>query len=209
MNKTCEEAMSFRHACKEFESNKKIPKEEISFILNAGIQSPSSFGLELTQYLVIDNQELKDKIKQASMNQEQVSQCSHLVVILVSVKDAKVESGVPRKRFQRLGLPDETLELFVNMYAGFSKTHLKSTQNIYDWTSKQAYISLGNIMTAAAVKGVDSCPIEGFEKEKVEDILGVDTSVSQVALILPLGYRKTNPRDSVRLHYKEIVSYIH
>lgn len=209
MDKTFEEAMSFRHACKEFDINKKISKKDIDFILKAGIQSPTSFGLELTKYLVIENQELKDKIKVASMMQEQISQCSHLIVILVKIDDAKLESGTPQKRFERLDLPKDILELFLSMYDGFSKTHLNNNKNIYDWASKQAYISLGNIMTAAAVKGIDSSPIEGFEKEKVEKILKLDTSLSQVALVLPLGYRAREPKASIRLDFKEVVEYIH
>ncbi|WP_108061257.1 NAD(P)H-dependent oxidoreductase [Poseidonibacter lekithochrous] len=208
MNKTFEEAMNFRHACKEFDKSRKIPKDDIEFVLNAGIQSPTSYGLEFTKYLVIENNELKSRIQNASMNQEQVSQCSHLVVVLVRIDDAKIKSGTPKQRFERLNLPDETLNFFLDMYGQFSQTHLKDDKDIYHWTSKQAYISIGNMMTAAAVKGIDSCPLEGFEKDKIEEILELNNSSFQVALVLPLGYRNREPRDSIRLDYKEVVEFI-
>lgn len=94
------------------------------------------------------------------------------------------------------------------MYDIFEKNNLKDTKNIYDWTLKQAYISVGNMMTAAAKKEIDSCAIEGFEKEKVEKILNLDTSLYQVALVLPLGYRNKEPRDTIRLDFKDVVEYV-
>lgn len=208
MNKTFEEAINFRHACKSFDTNKKISKEDMSFILNAGIKSPTSFGLELTKFIVIENQELKDKIKKESMNQKQVSECSHLLLVLVRINDSKIESGTPKKRFERLGLSSDILDIFLNMYTEFTKTHLISLKDIYNWTSKQAYLAVGNIMTAAAVKGIDSCPLEGFEKEKIEKLLNLDKTELQLALVLPLGYRTKSPRKSVRLSFDEMVDFI-
>ncbi len=208
MNKNFQEALQFRHACKSFDTNKKISDENIEFILNAGRVSPSSYGLETSKYIVISNEGLKEKIQKASMNQSQIGKCSHLVIVLVGIEEAKVKSGIPRERFERLNMPKENLEFFLGLYETFSNEHLINEEKIYNWTSKQAYLSIGNMMTAAAVKGVDSCAIEGFEKDKIEAILELDTSLHQVALVLPFGYRKYEQSVQVRRDLNDIVEYI-
>lgn len=180
----------------------------MEFILNAARVSPSSYGLETSQYIVIKNEELKLKIQKACINQSQVSNCSHLVIVLAGIDEATVQSGIPRKRFERLNMPKENLEFFLGLYEGFSKEHLNNEEKIYNWASKQAYISVGNMMTAAAVKGIDSCPLEGFEKVKVESLINLDTSSHQVALILPFGYRKYKQSSLIRRELTDIVQYI-
>lgn len=208
MSKSFEEALKFRHACKSFDRSKKISDENMEFILNAARVSPSSYGLETSSYIVISNDKLKQEIQKASMNQSQVSKCSHLVIVLVGIQEAKIKSGIPRERFKRLNMPKENLEFFLGLYESFSKEHLYNEEKIYNWASKQAYISVGNMMTAAAVKGVDSCPLEGFEKEKVEAILKIDTSLHQVALVLPFGYRKYEQSPLIRRDLTDIVQYL-
>jgi len=208
MNKNFKEALQFRHACKSFDTSKKISDENIEFILNSARVSPSSYGLETSKYIVISNQALKEEIQEASMNQSQVGNCSHLVIVLAGIKETKVHSGIPRERFERLNMPKDNLEFFLGLYEDFSKEHLYNEEKIYNWASKQAYLSVGNMMTAAAVKGVDSCAIEGFEKEKVEAILKLDTSLHQVALVLPFGYRKYEQSPQIRRELNDIVKFI-
>jgi len=208
MNKNFEEALQFRHACKSFDINKKISDEKMNFILNAGRVSPSSYGLETSKYIVITNDKLKEEIQAASMNQTQVSKCSHLVIVLAGIEETKIKSGIPKERFERLNMPKENLEFFLGLYESFSKEHLYNEEKIYNWASKQAYLSIGNMMTAAAVKGVDSCPIEGFEKEKIETILELDTTLHQVALVLPFGYRKYEQSPQIRRDLNDLVQYI-
>ncbi len=208
MQKTFEQAMDFRHACKSFDESKKISNEDIKFILEAGRKSPSSFGMEAWKFLVITNQELKEKIKSACWNQAQVSECSHLVVVLAGIDSVKVESGEPEKRFSRREMPQEQLDFYMNLYSGHLKDTLSSDENIYVWTSKQTYIAVGNMMSAAAVLGVDSCPIEGFDKEKVEEILNLDISKYQLSLVLPFGYRVDEQSTQQRLAYDEVIEFI-
>jgi len=208
VNKTFEEAINFRHACKKFDESKKVSDEDIRFILNAGRISPSSYGLETSRYIVISNEQLKENIKNVSYGQEQVSNCSHLVIVISSIIDAKIDSGIPRERFERLNMPKENIDFFLDMYSSYVDQHLYTDEKIYAWASKQAYIGVGNIMTAAAVKGVDSCAIEGFEKEKVEELLDLDTSKEQVSLVLPLGYRVRDQREQIRLDFDKVVQFI-
>jgi nitroreductase len=201
-------AMDFRHACKVFDENKKISDEEMHYILEAGQKSPSSFGMEAWKFLVITNEALKAKLRPFCWDQVQITSCSHLVIVLAGIENAKVESGMPKKRFTRRDMPQETLDFYMDIYAKHLEKTLSSDENIYAWTSKQSYIALGNMMTAAAFVGIDSCPIEGFEKENVEEVLGLDISKYQVAVIVPFGYRINEQSSQLRLPFDEVVEFI-
>ncbi len=201
-------AMDFRHACKVFDENKKISDEEMHYILEAGRKSPSSFGMEAWKFLVITNEELKAKLRPFCWDQVQITSCSHLVIVLAGIENAKVESGMPKKRFTRRDMPQESLDFYMDIYAKHLAKTLSSNENIYAWTAKQSYIALGNMMTAAAFIGIDSCPIEGFEKENVEEVLGLDTTKFQVAVILPFGYRINEQPTQLRLPFDDVVEFI-
>lgn len=201
-------AMQFRHACKLFDETKKISDEDMITILETGRLSPSSFGIEPWKFLVITDQTLKEKIKPVCWDQAQITSCSHLVIILAAIDDARVESGVVRKRFERWGMPDETLEFYLNLYANHLGHTLSSDENILAWTARQTYIAAANMMTGAAYLGIDSCPMEGFEKEKVEEVLGLDTTKYQLSLVLSFGYRANDQQPKTRLALDEVVEYI-
>jgi len=200
-------AMDFSHACKVFDESKKISDEDINFILEAGRKSPSSFGMEAWKFLVITNEELKAKIRPACWDQVQVTSCSHLVVILAGIDSVKIESGEVKKRFERKAKGD-TLNFYIDLYSGHLKDTLSADSNIYSWTSKQSYIAAGNMMTAGGFLGIDSCPIEGFDKQQVEEILGLDTTKYQLSLVLPFGYRVNEQPEQVRLTFDDVVEFI-
>lgn len=208
MDKTFEQAMDFRHACKVFDETKKISDEEMKYILEAGRKSPSSFGMEAWKFLVITNEELKTKLRPVCWDQVQITSCSHLVVILAGIKGVKPESGIPAKRFARREMPQEKYDFYLKLYANHLAQTLSSDENIYSWTARQTFIAAGNMMTAAAVKGIDSCPIEGFEKDKVEEILGLDKSQYRLSLILPFGYRLNPQSTQLRVPFEEVVEFI-
>lgn len=208
MEKTFMEAMDFRHACKIFDETKKVSDEDINYILEAGIKSPSSFGMEAWKFLVITNEELKAKLRPACWDQVQITSCSHLVVVLAGIDCVKPESGEVERKFKRREMPQEKLDFYLGLYAGHLKNTLSSDENIYSWTAKQTAFAAGNMMTAAAVKGVDSCPIEGYEKEKVEEILALDTKKYQLALVLPFGYRINEQSTQLREPFENIVEFI-
>ena len=201
-------AMDFRHACKVFDESKTISDEEMTYILEAGRRSPSSFGMEGWKFLVITNQALKEKLRPACWDQVQITSSSHLVIILAAIENVKVESGIPKKRFSRRKMSQENLDFYLDLYAKHLAPVLSTDDNIYCWTARQTYIALGNMMTAAAYIGIDSCPIEGFEKEKVEEILGLDTSKYQVSVIVPFGYRLNAQSEQLRLPFEDVVEFI-
>ena len=208
MEKTFEEAMAFRHACKVFDESKKISDADMRYILEAGRKSPSSFGMEAWKFLVITNEELKAKLRPACWDQVQVTSCSHLVMVLAGIDSVKPESGLPEARFKRRDMPQESLDFYLGLYAQHLAETLSSDENIYAWTAKQTAIAAANMMTGAAVKGIDSCPIEGYDKKGVEEILGLDTTQFQLSLVLPFGYRINEQSTQIRLNFDEVVQYI-
>jgi len=202
------QAMAFRHACKIFDENKKLTDEQIRYILEVGRTSPSSFGMEPWKFLVITNEELKEKLRPLCWNQVQITSCSHLVIILAKINSVKPSSNIPQKRFARRPLTHEQIENYITLYSNHLKDTLSSNDNIYSWTSKQTYIAAGNMMSAAAYEEIDSCPIEGFEKDKVEKLLKLDTNEYQVSLILTFGYRINPQSKQLRLSFEEVVEFI-
>ena len=197
------DVMNSRHACKLF-SDKKISNEDLLFILEAGRLSPSSFGIEQWKFVVVQNQAIKEAIEKVSWNQKQISTCSDLVIILAR-KDVRSIDTYTQKQFKRWGLPEEGLKGILGVYANW--VDIRDDHTIEMWSEKQCYIAAGNMMTAAAFIGIDSCPIEGFDFAKVDTILGIDTTVFQSALVLPFGYRAGEQKTKHRLSLEEVVEY--
>ena len=159
-------------------------------------------------FLVITNKELKEKLKPVCWDQAQITTCSHLVVVLAAIDAVRPESGIVERKFKRREMPQEKLDMYLNLYASHLKQTLSSDENIYAWTAKQTVFAIENMMMAAAIKGIDSCAIEGFEKEKVEEILKIDTRKYQLSTIIPFGYR-INPQSSqLREPLESVVEYI-
>ncbi len=201
-------AMDFRHACKVFDESKKISDEDIHFILEVARKSPSSFGMEAWKFLVITNDELREKLRPFCWNQPQITTCSHLVIVLAGIETLKVESGVVRSQLMRRNLPQEKLDSFIELYTSHLGDVLNDNDKIYQWSARQTYIAAANMMNAAAFLEIDSCPIEGFEKENVEKVLELDTSKFQVAMLLPFGYRINEQSKQLRSSFESVVEFI-
>jgi nitroreductase len=212
------DAYNYRHACKEFDSNKKISNEDFNFILETGRLSPSSFGFEPWNFLVVQNNELREKLKLMCWGaQGQLPTASHFVIILSRTKEGMIFSSQYISNFMKeiQELPEDVVEIKKGYYQNFQENDFKlleSERAIFDWACKQTYIAMGNMMTAAALIKIDSCPMEGFDKEKVENLLeqeGVlDREQFGVACMVAFGYRKEDPRPKTRQGMNEIVKYI-
>jgi nitroreductase len=202
------EAMQRRHACKIFDENKKISQDDLEYILELGRLSPSSFGMEPWKFLVVQSQDLKEKIKPLCWNQPQITTCSDLVIVLADVNNVKPENEYVKNMFSRRELPQEALDKYLNVYGSFLAQTMSSTENILAWTAKQTYIAMGNMMTGASFIGIDSCPIEGFEKENVEKELDIDTNKWQISVIIAFGYRVNPISKKLRLPSNEVIEYL-
>ena len=196
------EAMEFRHACKLFDESRKIGDEDFNYILECGRLSPSSFGMEPWRFLVVTDEQKKRDLRPLCWNQKQITTCSHLIII-VADKAAVQNEAYIEAMFARRGLDPEATRAYIERYKSFL-----AEQDISCWTKKQCYIAAANMMTGAAYKKIDSCPIEGFEKERVEEYLGLDPKDREVALIVTFGYRAKPQPPKHRLPLDSIVTYL-
>jgi nitroreductase len=200
------EAMAFRHACKQFDTEKQIPAEEFESLLEVARTSPSSFGMEPWRLIVIRKPALRKALKSACWNQNQITECSELVIF--TTDNDTVRSGTPyvRKMFERRGLPSEAVDTYMGVYKNYLEPIECDEVLLENWTAKQCYIAMANMMTYAATLKIDSCPIEGFDKEAVEAILDLEYGHS-VAVICAFGYRIKAQSEQKRLEMKQIVEY--
>jgi len=201
-------AMDYRHACKVFDDTKKIIKEELDYILEVGRKSPSSFGMEGWKFLVVSNDVLKSQIRPSCWDQIQITSCSRLIIILAAIENLKPSSGVPLKRFNRRPYSQEKINAYMDLYTNHLSHVFTNDEHLYEWSARQTYIALANMMTASAYIGIDSCPIEGFEKDELEKILMIDKSKWQVSVLLSLGYRLNSQTEQKRLKLYEVVEFI-
>lgn len=200
------EAMAFRHACKKFDTEKQIPQEEFDALLEVARTSPSSFGMEPWRLIVVRKPELRKALKSACWNQDQITECAELVIF--TTDNDTVRSGTPyvRKMFERRGLPKEAVDTYMGVYKNYLEPIECDEVLLENWTAKQCYIPLANMMTYAATLKIDTCPIEGFDKEGVEAILDLEYGHS-VAVICAFGYRVNPQSPQMRLDMKQIVEY--
>ena len=202
------EILKFRHACKIFDESKKISAGEFDFILEAGRLSPSSTGLEQWDFLVVQNKELREKIKAVSWNQVQITSCSHLVVILAKIKEVKVGSSYIDKMIARRA--DKNIEAAAARQKFFLLSNFKNDDELtFQWSHEQCMIAATNMMNAAASLGIDSCPIEGFDRHALNEILGLDESEKRVAILVPFGYRLNPQLEKLRRQRSEVVTWIY
>lgn len=196
--------MNARHACKSFNAE-PIPKDDLNYILEAGRLSPSSFGIEQWQFVVVQNPEVKAQIEAAAWGQKQITTCSDLVIV-VARKDVKSTDSYTKSQFKRWGLEQKAYDGVLEIYKAWIDSRDEEILTL--WSEKQCYIAAANMMSAAAFIGVDSCPIEGFDANKVNEILGLDTSVFHTSLVLPFGYCNQPARGKHRLGFDEVVRFI-
>ena len=201
MRNDFEKAIHFRHTCKIFDETRSISPEDLDFILEAGRLSPSSFGMEQWHFFLIKDPEKRSTIREVAWNQPQITTASELVAIAYR-KTVRSHDAYIQQEFDKFHYPDWLREL----YARWIDPHTDETLEC--WSSRQTYIAAGNMMTAAASIGIDSCPIEGFERDAVEKIMGIDTSLYGVPLLLPFGYRIKEQQPRHRSELSELITLI-
>jgi len=211
------DAYNFRHACKVFDDKRKISNEDFSFILETGRLSPSSFGYEPWKFLIIQNMRLRNVLKPATWGaQNTLPTASHFIVILARrQKSMRYDSNyIDHMMRNTHHLSDEAVNMRRKVYKTFQEKDFKLLGNeraMFDWSCRQTYIALGNMMTSAAMLGIDSCPIEGFNAGKVETIMkedfNIDTDEFGVACMVAFGYRVDEPREKTRQNIKEITQW--
>jgi len=210
-------AMQFRHACKEFDPTRPISEVDFELILEAGRLSPSSFGYEPWQFVVIQNPALRQALLPVTWGaQKTLPTASHFVAILA--RRSGMLPGDPHIRHMQrdvMQLSEERITQRDGYYQTFLEADfrlLDHPRGIFEWSSRQAYIALANMMTVAALRGVDSCPIEGFVQDKAERILNeagiLETSEFGLAVMVAFGYRINPQPNKTRRPGTEVIRWV-
>ena len=189
-------ALRFRYATKAFDPARKIPAETWDAFEKSLVLTPSSFGLQPWKFLVVENPEIREKLKAASWNQPQLIDASHLVVLTArtDLTQADIDSWIARLS-EIQGTPIEVLAGLSVMISSFSSAMTPAEKQA--WNTRQVYIALGQLMTSAAVLGIDSCPLEGISPADYDTILGLPGTGYATAVACALGYRSPEDKYAV------------
>ena len=183
------DALNWRYATKKFDPVKKIPAETWSALEQSLVLSPSSIGLQPWRFFVITDAAVKTQLMAASYRQAQVADCSHFVALSArrDIDAQHVERHIERMS-EVTGVAAESLAKFRTMtMRNLDKARAAGTLDV--WQEHQIYIALGQFMLSAAVLGVDTCPMEGIEPEKYDEILGLAGSNYATVVACAAGYR--------------------
>lgn len=180
-------AMNWRYAGKIFDTMKKLTEEQLNTILEAGRLSPSAFGVESWQFIIVNNTELRQKLRVASYDQPKVTDASHLIVIAARTDGENVARELVERTAKTQGKSVEELKGLSDMVHGFLSR--QTEEGAKNWLKSQSYIPLGVMIEAAALIGVDGGPMEGFNADEVDEILGLKEKNLHAATMLALGFR--------------------
>jgi nitroreductase len=187
-------ALDWRYATKQFDPAKKIPADVWSALEHALVSAPSSFGLQPWKFIVVTDPAVKAQLRPVSWNQPQVTDCSHHVVFAVrkGVDAVWVDRFLARQVELRGGTV-EALAAYRGMMTGFLEKVTAAGQ-LDAWASKQIYIALGQFMAAAALLGVDACPMEGISPPAYDEILGLAGTEYATVVSCAVGYRSATDK---------------
>lgn len=204
--------LNWRYATKQFDPAKKISAQDWAALEEALVLTPSSIGLQPWAFLVVDDPAVRAKLLLASYGQPQVVDASHLVVFATKTNysEADVDAHV-RQAAKIRGVPAASLEGLRSMAVrsvvqGMDEAARKA------WATNQTYIALGNLVTSAALLGIDAAPMEGFERHRYDDILGLKVRGLTASVIAAVGYRQAGDKyaaaPKVRFPREEVVLHV-
>ena len=207
-----------RYACRDYDSNCKISDQDFHLILEAGQLAPSSYGFEPWHFLVIESESLKQALAPIALGaQKALASASHFVIILsrtqVSLRyDAPYIDYMMR---EVQGLPEDFCELKQQRFETFQKEDfdlLSTERATFDWASKQSYLALAQMMQVAALRGINSLAMEGFNRQAVTDLLTerglIDPSEWGVSVMVAFGYGLGSVPRKTRQSLDQLVTWV-
>ena len=191
---------NWRYATKKFDATKKVTSIDMDILKEAIRLSASSYGLQPYQVLIIENQEIRAQLQPAAWGQTQIVDASHVIVFATETNfgDLQIDKYIKNLTETR-GIPTES----VQGYADFMKSKINGLTDDQKtvWTAKQTYLALGNLLNAAAELKIDVTPMEGFEPEKFDAILGLEKRGLHSAVVATIGYRHN---EDATQHYAKV-----
>ncbi len=206
------EALHWRYATKVFDPARKIPADIWQALEQALVLTPTSYGLQPYRFLVINDPAKRAELLPHSWNQKQVVDASHFVVFTARIKmtEADVSRLIQRTSAIR-NIPAESLNVYRDMMLG-DVVNGPRGKNAHEWATRQTYIALGNLMTCAAVLGVDACPMEGLDPAEYDRLLGLAGGDYATVVACALGYRAAGDKyaglPKVRYETGELVQQV-
>lgn len=183
------ESLNWRYATKEFDPSRKIEAATLSTIEESLVLTPSSYGLQPWKFIIISDQDLKAKMPEISWNQQQLKDCSQVVVFTA-------KTGYSREDLKAfIDRMAEVRDVSPESLSGYEQVVANSLDKATEegwldaWARNQVYIALGQLLLVAASLGVDACPMEGIEAEKYDQLLDLEGSGYETVVVCPLGYR--------------------
>lgn len=182
------ESLRWRYATKKFDHKKIVPQTKIDILTEAFNLTATSYGLQPLKLIVIKDKILQKELTQHSWNQQQVTDASHVMVFCIEKVIGEDYIG---KYFDNVKATRNTPEKILNPFKEqlVESFTTKSTEEISNWATKQAYLAMGNLLTVCAIEEIDACPMEGFIPEKYNEILNLNDLGLTSVLVLPIGYR--------------------
>jgi len=180
--------LKWRYATKKFDSSKKISQDNINNILEAFNLTASSYGLQPVKLVVLQDELKQNELVNFSMMQQQVKDASHVLVFCI---DTVINETKITEYFNLVKQIRNTSDDILNPFKKFliADFKLKTQDEIEAWAKNQAYLAMGNLLTVCAMLKIDSCPMEGFNPVKFDEILGLDKQSLKSVLVMPIGYR--------------------
>jgi len=181
--------LHWRYATKQFDPRRKISSRDWSTLEEALVLTPSSYGLQPWKFLVVNDPDVRQKLLSASWGQSQIIDASHLVVFTIkkNLSEKDVDAYLDRiaeiREVPRDSLHALRQTLIGSVIRGWDDARRR------EWSSRQAYIALGNFLTSAALLGIDACPMEGVDRLKYNELLGLDELGLQTVVVAAAGYR--------------------
>jgi nitroreductase len=204
--------LNWRYATKIFNTAKKIPTDVWQTLEQSLVLTPTSYGLQPYQFLVINDPAKRAELLLHSWNQKQVVEASHFVVFAArtEMKETDVDKFLRRTTDVRQ-LPVDALKAYRNLIVDDVVNGARG-KKAHEWAAQQAHIALGNLMTCAAILGVDACPMEGLKPVEYDKILNLNASGYATVMACALGYRSANDKHAglakVRYEIKDLVKTV-
>lgn len=192
--------LNWRYATKKFDATKKISSADLKTLKEAVRLSASSYGLQPYKVIVVENPEIREQLKAAAYGQTQITDASQLFIFANDLNaGAESVDAYIKNISETRGVPADALAGFADMMKGTIANLSQEAKNI--WTSKQTYIALGTLLSAASELKIDATPMEGFNAAAFNEILGLDKLGLNASVIATVGYR--HGEDDTQ-HYKKV-----
>jgi len=203
-------SLNFRYATKKFDPARLIPEEEWEVLEHSLVLAPSSFGLQPWRFIVINSPDLRARLRQHSWNQSQITEASRLVVFTTrtDLTEPDVDRFMTRLAAVQ-GRDPSTLEGYRNVIVSFAAAMNREARQA--WNARQTYIALGQFMTSAAVLGIDTCPIEGFDAAGYDAELELTDTGYSATVVCAAGYRSPEDKSAdspkTRFPHEELIEH--